>query len=77
MFGSILCADDKHKRALAPMCHLIDWETNSNGSPKSFDIGDIDFINDQCCKHPHLLFARKFDQNNAVLDLLDTKYGNN
>lgn len=77
MFGSILCADDKHKSALVPMCHLIDWETISNGSPKSFGIGDIDFINNQCCKYPHLLFARKFDENDAVLDLLDTKYGNN
>lgn len=44
MFGSILCADEVHKKALRLMCHLIDWNTNQHGSPKTFTLEDINYI---------------------------------
>lgn len=43
MFGSILCADEVHKKALRLMCHLIDWNTNQHGSPKTFTLEDINY----------------------------------
>lgn len=75
MFGSILCADEVHKKALKPMCHLIDWNTSQNGSPKTFTDKDFDFIETSCKNNPSLLFARKFEENDNILDLLDRTIG--
>lgn len=73
MFGSILCADEVHKKALRPMCHLIDWNTNQHGSPKTFTLEDINYITTSCKNNPNLLFARKFNEDDKILDLLDKK----
>ena len=73
MFGSILCADEVHKKALRPMCHLIDWNTNQHGSPKTFTLEDINYITTSCENNPNLLFARKFNEDDKILDLLDKK----
>lgn len=71
MFGSILCADNQHKDMLRPKCHLIDWDENYKGSPKIFTSKDIPWIKEQLDKHDNLLFARKFNENDSILDFLD------
>jgi len=71
IFGSILCADDMHKSILNPMCHLIDWSENNNGSPKTFTNKDFIWIIEQRNKQDNLLFARKFNEGDPILDLLD------
>ena len=73
MFGSILCADEVHKKALRSMCHLIDWNTNQYGSPKTFTLEDINYITTSCENNPNLLFASKFNEDDKILDLLDKK----
>ncbi len=74
-FGSILCADAKHRERLRDMCHLIDWDVNLNGSPKTFHEKDFSWIEQQKRVHPNLLFARKFNQDDDILDLLDKRNG--
>ena len=71
MFGSILCSDEVYKSSLRPMCHLIDWDINQYGSPKTFTIEDINYIITSCSNDSNLLFARKFNEDTSILDELD------
>ena len=71
IFGSIICSDSELKKSLRPMCHLIDWTAGNNGSPRTFTVADFPFINSAVFEDKSKLFARKFKENDSVLDMID------
>lgn len=67
-FSSILLADSSYERMLLPMCHYIDWTSGVAGSPKFLAEGDIPKIRERMVDEPYLMFARKFDYDEALFE---------
>ena len=72
LFSAILCKNPAFKEKLKPMCHYIDWETNCSGSPKIFHSEDLGKLK-SVLKDNNILYARKFDEDDAVLDQIDNQ----
>lgn len=70
-FSSILLADSEFEKYLMPMCHYIDWTSTKNSFPKTIDELDISKIKAEMEAKPYVMFARKFEENAKVLDLID------
>lgn len=70
-FSSILLANPEFEKTLMPMCHYIDWSSSKNASPKTIDESDIPKIKAEMETKPYVMFARKFEENAKVLDLID------
>lgn len=71
LFGSILCTNRNFKENIKPMCHYINWEKTHDGSPKTLGEEDWEDIELLLKEHDHILFARKFEENAPVLNLID------
>lgn len=70
-FSSVLLADPKFEKTLMPMCHYIDWNNSNKSFPKTIDESDIPKIETEMKTKPYIMFARKFEENAKVLDLID------
>jgi len=70
-FSSILLANPEFEKTLMPMCHYIDWTSTKNSFPKTIDESDIPKIKIEMNNKPYIMFARKFEENATVLDLID------
>jgi hypothetical protein len=53
------------------MCHYIDWENGVAGSPKTIVERDLPLIKKRMAEEPHIMFARKFEENSSVLNRID------
>ena len=73
MFSSILCETPEFEASLMPMCHYIDWNACSDGSPKTLTMADTPLMENEMETQPYILFARKFEEDNPVLDWIDDK----
>ena len=73
IFSAILMANEKFKSQIHPMCHYINWDEAKDGSPKTLTESDWENINQQLKEKPYILFARKFDDNATILDIIDKK----
>ena len=73
MFSSILCETPEFEASLMPMCHYIDWNACSDGSPKTLTMADAPLMENEMETQPYILFARKFEEDNPVLDWIDDK----
>ena len=71
IFSSILCADKDFCDSLLPMCHYIDWDVNSKGSPKSLTSDDWSRMDADMKGKSYILFARKFEENSNLLNIID------
>lgn len=73
-FSSILLKDPEFGKSLMPMCHYIDWDVSNGGSPKTLNELDISKIKAEMDSKPYIMFARKFDENSALLDVIDRDF---
>lgn len=71
MFSAILFNNESIRQTIKPMCHYINWESGSNGSPKTLDVGDFSNIKKCIFSNNHVLFARKFNENAQFLNDID------
>lgn len=70
-FSSILLTNPDYERDLLSMCHYIDWENGVAGSPKTLVERDLPLIKKRMAEEPHIMFARKFEENSSVLNRID------
>lgn len=73
-FSSILLSDTECKSSLLPMCHYIDWSEGFAGSPKVLDESDLPKIKDAMTNKPYIMFARKFEETNHFIEIIDEHF---
>lgn len=73
VFSAILLASEKFQSQMFPMCHYINWDKPEGGSPKTLTESDLQDIKQQLMEKSYILFARKFEENATVLDVIDNE----